>query len=173
VLAVVVLIGIAAALVRWLHRRELVDPKLVQFKLTRDACRVELRVAVFAPMFADPRSVEDRLDRVAGAYRAFALGAGNSLIPEAVGQADLRFLKPFARSYLLNLRELAGLWHLVQAEDDVPFIERTTRAGGFHCPRRSRGGTALAALECRPTQGHTVPVHLPDGLPWPRDRSAR
>jgi hypothetical protein len=143
VLAVVVLIGIAAALVRWLHRRELVDPKLVQFKLTRDACRVELRVAVFAPMFADPRSVEDRLDRVAGAYRAFALGAGNSLIPEAVGQADLRFLKPFARSYLLNLRELAGLWHLVQAEDDVPFIERTTARRRLPLPSTvARGDSA-------------------------------
>ena len=139
VLAVVVLIGIAAALVRWLHRRELVDPKLVQLKLARDACRVELRMAVFAPTFADPRSVEDRLDRVAGAYRAFALGAGNSLVPEAVGQADLRCLSPIGRGYLLNVREVAGLWHLPQAADDVPFVERTTARRRLPLAARSPG----------------------------------
>ena len=44
-----------------LSKRERVDPRLVQAKLSRDACAVELRLAVIAPDFADPDAVQARL----------------------------------------------------------------------------------------------------------------
>jgi hypothetical protein len=56
-----------------LRRRELVDPRLVQAKLSRDACAVELRLAIVAPSFAEPDAMQARLERLAAAYRPFAL----------------------------------------------------------------------------------------------------
>ena len=41
-----------------------VDPRLVQGRLSREACAVELRLAVLAPGFADPAAVQDRLGRL-------------------------------------------------------------------------------------------------------------
>ena len=74
------LIAVGVPVVRWLRRRELIDPRLVQAKLGRDACEVELRLAVFAPSFAEPSAVQARLDRIAAAYRPFTLAAGDGLI---------------------------------------------------------------------------------------------
>src|SRR5207302_8308978 len=76
--------GIVA--LRWLRRRELVDPRLVQAKLSRDACVVELRLAVVAPAFANADLVQARLDRLVAAYRPFALATGNSLVPRPVAR---------------------------------------------------------------------------------------
>src|SRR6266851_2246986 len=123
----VVIIG-SIVVLRWLRRRELVDPRLVQAKLSRDACVVELRLAVVAPAFANADLVQARLDCLVAAYRPFALATGNSLVPRPVarGADDLRVLAPLGRPTLLNVRELAGLWHLPQASDDVVFLERTT-----------------------------------------------
>src|SRR5947208_827501 len=53
-------------------RRELHDPKLVQEKLRREACRTELRLAVIAPGHARPETVQARPDRLAAAHRPFA-----------------------------------------------------------------------------------------------------
>ena len=44
-----VAIGIAIAVYLRFVRRDLHDPRLVQEKLSREACRVELRLAVIAP----------------------------------------------------------------------------------------------------------------------------
>jgi hypothetical protein len=122
-----VLVGGAVAL-RWLRRRERVDRRLVQTKLNRDACVIEVRLAVIAPIFADSEAIQARLDRLVAAHRPFALATGNSLVPRAVQRAaqDLRILAPFNRPNLLNVRELARLWHLPQAADDISFLERTT-----------------------------------------------
>jgi hypothetical protein len=123
--ALTVIVG-SIVILRWLRRRELVDPRLVQAKLSRDACTVELRLAVIAPVFADVDALGDRLDRLVAAYRPFALATGNSLVPRTVAADDLRVLSALDRPALLNVRELAGLWHLPQASDDVVFVERTT-----------------------------------------------
>ena len=53
VLAVLVLVAASIVVMRRLRRREMVDPHLVQAKLSRDACLVELRLAVIAPGLAD------------------------------------------------------------------------------------------------------------------------
>src|SRR5437660_976012 len=52
-------------------------PTPAQAKLSRDACTVELRLAVIAPDFADSDAVQARLDRLVAAYRPFALATGN------------------------------------------------------------------------------------------------
>ena len=78
-----VIVG-SIVVLRWLRKRELVDPRLVQAKLSRDACTVELRLAVIAPNFADSDAVQARLDRLVAAYRPFALATGNALVPRPV-----------------------------------------------------------------------------------------
>jgi len=160
-------IVLAFVIVRWLSRQDSVDPELVQAKISREACRVELRLAVFAPSFADPIAVTGYLDGLAAAYRPFALGSGNSLVPQSSREeTDLRVLEPLCKPYLLNLRELAGLWHLVQADDDVPFLERTTARRRLPLPATvgpgSQGDTCRIGASAH--QGHTVPVYLPNGL---------
>jgi Type IV secretory system Conjugative DNA transfer len=155
-------------ILRWLRRRDLVDPRLVQAKLSRDACAVEIRLVVIAPIFADTVAVQHRLDRLVAAYRPFALATGNSLVPRAVARADddLRILASLDRPTLLNVRELAGLWHLPQAADDIVFIERTTARRRL--PLRNTVAPGADGTGCRigvsSHQGHSVPVHLPTGL---------
>jgi hypothetical protein len=153
---------------RWLRKRELVDPRLVQAKLSRDACLVELRVAVISPIFPNPNTVQQRLDRLVAAYRPFALATGNSFIARTVAQGadDLRVLAPLDRPRLLNVRELAGLWHLPQAGDDVVFVERTTARRRLPLPDTvspSADGTGCR-IGVSSHQGRSVPVHLPTGL---------
>ena len=159
----------SVVILRWLRRRELVDPRLVQAKLSRDACMVELRLAVIAPIFADDGVVQHRLDRLVAAYRPFALATGNSLVPRRIarGADDLRVLAPLDRPSLLNVRELAGLWHLPQASDDVVFLERTTARRRLPL-RGSVAPTADGTTGCRigvsSHQHHEVPVYLPTQL---------
>src|SRR5438270_6917324 len=165
--ALALLSGSIVAL-RWLRKREAVDPRLVQAKLSREACTVELRLAVLAPSFADPTAVQDRLDRLVAAYRPFALATGNALVPHQLrrGPDDLRSLAPLDRPNLLNVRELAGLWHLPQAGDDIAFLERTTARQRL--PQRSTVAPPADGTGCRigvsSHQGHRVPVYLPTGL---------
>jgi hypothetical protein len=165
----VVLIVASIVILRWLRRRELVDPRLVQIKLSRDACMVEVRLAVIAPAIADVDALEDRLDRLATAYRPFALATGNSLVPRPVAPntSDLRVLAPLDRAMLLNVRELAGLWHLPGAHDDIVFVERTTArrrlplAGSV---ARTADGTSGCQIGVSSHQNHEVPVYLPTQL---------
>jgi hypothetical protein len=149
-------------------RRELHDPRLVHEKLKCDAWRAELRLAVVAPEHAEPAAVRARLDLLAAAYRPFAGAAGNSFIPSDLKtpMSDLRVLAPLGKGCLLNVRELAGLWHLPQAADDVPFVERTTARRRPPLPATvaagpSGEGCRIGASE---HQGHSVAVALPPGL---------
>ena len=151
----------------WLRRRELVDPRLVQAKISRPACEVELRLAVFAQSHADEAGRDARLDRIAAAFQAFSLATGNALVQQMDHRSDieLRSLEPLGRTCLLNVRELAGLWHLPQAGDDIQLVERTTARRRLPLPSTvaaSRDGTCLIGTSAH--QGHSVPVHLGDGL---------
>jgi hypothetical protein len=167
VLGTLAVIVSSIVVLRWLRKRELVDPRLVQAKLSRDACTVELRLAVIAPNFADSDAVQARLDRVVAAYRPFALATGNAFIPRPLAHIeDLRVLEAFRRPNLLNVRELAGLWHLPQAGDDVIFLERTTARRRLPLPNTvapSADG-AGCCIGVSSHQGQSVPVHLPTGL---------
>jgi hypothetical protein len=73
--------GLAIAAYLRFGRRHLHDPRLVQDKLSRDACRVELRLGVIAPGHTSSSALRERLERLAAAYRPFALAAGNSFVP--------------------------------------------------------------------------------------------
>jgi hypothetical protein len=160
-----VLGGSALGLRRWLGRTALYEPRLVAEKLSCAACLAELRLAIIAPAFAPAEAVQARLERLAAAYRPFALAAGNELVPRGVRrrELDLRDLAPLAPGgvTLLNVRELAGLWHLPQAADEVAALERTTA-------RRRLPLAATVAHGCRigvaEHQGQRVPVHLAPAL---------
>jgi hypothetical protein len=65
---------------------------------------------------------------------------------------------------MLNVQELAGLWHLVQAGDDVPFLERTTARRRLPLPATVGPGTDGCRVGVSAHQGHNVPVYLPDRL---------
>jgi hypothetical protein len=113
------------------------DMRLVQEKVSSMAYYVQIRLAIFAPEDVPRRRVEERLQRLAAGYRQFNLAAGNGLVAQSMrGNCDLRqlrFLPPRRRVPILTTRELAGLWHLPQAQADVPLLDRTTARGG--CPR--------------------------------------
>ena len=163
VLAALAALAAVLLLAHWLRRRELVDPRLVQSKLAGEACRVELRLAVFAPAFADPGAVRGRLEQLIAAFRAYGLGSGNSLSVRCLStDRDLRVLVPVRRPSLLNVRELAGLWHLPQCEDDVPFVERTTARRRLPLPATVAQARAEAAGSASPlTRTMPCPCRCP------------
>ena len=74
--------------------------------------------------------------------------------------------RPGARPCLLNMRELACLWHLPQAADDVPFVERTTARRRLPLPATVAPGPSGEGCQIgfSQHQGHNVPVVLPPGL---------
>ncbi|MBV9354312.1 MAG: hypothetical protein JO023_02175, partial [Chloroflexi bacterium] len=154
------------ALRHWLGRSTPYEPRLVADKLSCAACLAELRLAIIAPAFAPPDAALARLERLATAYRPFGLAAGNELVPRPVRrqELDLRDLAPLGgrnSAALLNVRELAALWHLPQAADEVAALERTTA-------RRRLPLAATVAYGCRvgvaAHQGQRVPVHLAPAL---------
>ena len=146
---------------RWLGHTALYEPRLVAEKLSCAACLAELRLAVIAPAFAPAETVRARLERLAAAYRPFALAAGNELVPRRVRrqELDLRNLTPLASggAALLNVRELAGLWHLPQAADEVSALERTTARRRMPLATTVAQGCRVGVAE---HQGQRVPVHL-------------
>ncbi|HZU05152.1 MAG TPA: hypothetical protein VFB73_04205, partial [Chloroflexota bacterium] len=161
---------VGAPSVVWLARRLLrppvYDPRLVQEKVSRIAFRTQLRLAVFAPREVPALEVEGRLQRVAVAYRQFNLAAGNGLEPRPLRSRDLdlRLLAPLPSRRtvaVLNTRELAGLWHLPQAQADVPLLERTTATRRLPLPFTVARGCRIGVSA---HQGRAVPVALPDEL---------
>ena len=115
----------------------------------------------------DPTVVETRLGNLVAAYRPFGLATGNRLVacPVNALDVDVRVLKPIGRSFLLNVQELAGLWHLVQATDDIPFVERTTSRRRLPLPRTvANEGENNCRIGASAHQGHEIGVWLPDGL---------
>jgi hypothetical protein len=157
----------------WLRRDQLYDSRLVQDKLSRDACLVELRLVIVAPLEADSDAMRAHLRRLAAAYQALSLASGNGLVPASPsdgGQEPLRRLEPLAgwrkRPLLLNVRELACLWHLPQAADDVALVERTTARRRLPLP--ATVGAGQDSEGCRigvaAHQLREVPVCLPPAL---------
>ena len=148
VLGTLALAAMAILIARWLGRRDLVDPQLVQAKISREACRIELRLAVFAPSFADPAAVADCLDGLAAAYQPFSLGSGNSLVPHSVRkEVDLRVLEPVAR----------------------PCCVERARARGPVAPPAGRRRRAVPGAHYRPASAATAC----DGRPGSRGDACR
>src|SRR5205814_1561051 len=98
--------------------------------------------------------------------RQFNLAAGNGLEPRPLRprDLDLRLLTPLPSrraAVVLNTRELAGLWHLPQAQADVPLLERTTATRRLPLPFTVARGCRIGVSA---HQGRVLPVALPDGL---------
>jgi hypothetical protein len=156
----------AVLLARRLLRRDIYDMRMVQDKISRIAFVTEIRLAVFAPKGAARAVIDARRDRLTAAYRQFNLAAGNALTPRRLtpGAYDLRQLDPLTakrRLPVLNTRELAGLWHLPQAQADVPLLERTGARRQLPRPFSVMRGCRIGVSA---HQGRAVPVALPDEL---------
>lgn len=166
--ACAVLVGAPGAiwLLKRLANRPIYDVELVQEKVSRIAYVSQVRLAVFAPIEAPRQDIDARLDRLAAAYRQFNLAAGNGLVPRSLDlrRRDLRGLaplQPVKTLPVLNVRELAGLWHLPQAQADVPLLERTTARRRLPLPVTVSRGCRIGVSE---HQGRSVPVALSDEL---------
>jgi hypothetical protein len=165
-------LGILAWRTGLFRGRPVYDPHFVREKISRPAHLAQLRLAVFAPRDVPRRDVQAQLDRSAAAYQQYALAAGNSLVPVRLplrpddprgrdALTALRFLPPARSMPVLNTRELAGLWHLPQAQDDVPLVERTTARERLPLPGTVARGCCIGVSA---HQGRTVPVSLPNAL---------
>ncbi|MCX6021487.1 MAG: hypothetical protein NTZ05_07115 [Chloroflexi bacterium] len=146
--------------------RPIYDVRLVQEKVSRPAYVAQVRLSVFAPLDTPAADLRARLDRLAAAYRQFNLASGNSLVPRRLDlrSLDLREIVPLPSrraASVLNTRELAGLWHLPQAQADVPLLERTTARQRLPLPVTVARGCPIGIAT---HQGRTVPVALPDEL---------
>ena len=153
-------------LIKRLSDRPIYDMRLVQEKVSRIAYVSQLRLAIFAPARAHSVEVESRLQRLAAAYRQFSLAAGNGFVPRHLDLRgyDLRSLTPLPpvrACPVLNTRELAGLWHLPQAQADMPLLERTTARQRLPLPTTVARGCRIGVST---HQGRAVPVALPDEL---------
>jgi hypothetical protein len=160
---------VAGAVWRRLSRRPLYDLALVQEKLSRPAARVELRLVVFAPANAEPRTVTDRLRDLTAVYRTYDFDRGNRLVshrlhlrPDPEALCAPRPLGKRGRLATLGSRELAALWHPLQAGDDVALVERTTARRFLPLPATVADGARLGVSE--DGLGRRVEVHLAPAL---------
>jgi hypothetical protein len=164
ILGLLVGVPVLVWLARHLRRRPIYDMRLVQEKVSRIAYRAEIRLSVIAPASAPRSEVEERLQRLSAAYRQFNLASGNGLVPRPLplesNKARTLGLRPATRvPMVLNSRELAGLWHLPQAQADVPLLERTTSRRLLPLPFSVRNGCPIGTSA---HQGRSVPVALPE-----------
>jgi hypothetical protein len=71
-----------------LSRAQLYDMDLVREKVTRIACRAEVRVAVYAPAGIQPERMKRQLERIAAVYRRFNLAAANGFVARPAIKVD-------------------------------------------------------------------------------------
>ena len=165
-LAVALLVWPAVRLARRLLHKPVYDPQLVQDKIAYPAFRCQLRLAVFAPKDAPRQQVEAHLTRLVAAYRPFHRPSGNRFQARWLPDGDLRldqarFIGSSSAHTLLNVRELAGLWHIPRVETETPLVERTAARRWLPLPYPVSHGCPVG----RSThQGRSVPVALPDDL---------
>lgn len=162
-------LGASGAFKLWqqLSDRTVVDTRLIHEKLdARVAYLMQLRLAVFAPADTPLSEMEARLSQLAASYQQFSLAAGNGLEPSPARLRghDLRELAPLPGEKgggTLTSRELAGLWHMPQAQADALLLERTTARKRLPLPGAVASGCRVGVSG---RQGHQVSVALPDDL---------
>jgi hypothetical protein len=162
VASAVVLLG-ALGLVRRLTRTTLYDMDLVREKVTRIACRAEVRLVIYAPAHCPPVALKYQLDRLAAAYRRFNLATANGLVPRSLKRHRIlpRVPDPWSSPGglpILTTLELAGLWHLPHAAADVALLQRTTARRWLPLPAAVAHGCRIGISR---HQEHQVPVAVP------------
>jgi hypothetical protein len=146
-----------------LFRTNIYDMELVREKVTRVACRTELRLVVFAPPQTPPAAVRDQLQRLSTVYRRFNLAAANGFVarrarPRPASISSTATWSPRRRWGVLTTLELAGLWHLPHAAADVALLERTTARRWLPLPAAVAEGCSIGVAR---HQGWQIPVALP------------
>src|SRR5207245_1934981 len=117
---------------------------------------------VFAPWDSEPAAVAERLAHLASAYRAYDLDRGNRLVARPLRLVDRDGLcAPVPLGGIRQLatfgtRELAALWHPVQAGDDVALLERTTARRFLPLPGSVASGARVGIAD--DGRGRRVPV---------------
>jgi hypothetical protein len=166
-LALLAVIGLSALYVAWVRvaERPLYDLELVKEKLSRPVARAELRLAVFAPDTVPLSEVRARLEHLIAAYHAYDLERGNGFVARPLVVADAADalcaatpVGPTRALATLTTRELAGVWHLVQAGNDVGLVERTTARRFLPIPETVAEGVRIGLAE--DGLGHSVAVHV-------------
>ncbi|MBV9896994.1 MAG: ATP-binding protein [Chloroflexi bacterium] len=148
--------------VRRLRRPTVYDMDLVREKVTRTACRTELRLVVFAPTEVSAAQVRLQLERFATVYRRFNLAAANGFVPHRARPDPAVLIRPEVwharRQAVLTTLELAGLWHLPHAAADVALLERTSARRWLPLPTAVAEGCPIGTAT---HQSHQVSVALP------------
>jgi hypothetical protein len=150
------------------------DPVLIKQKVNADARRVRIRLFAFGPQGAPLHS---RLQQVSAAYEQLNLEAGNQLQPTLLPGGDPTDLiadplatwnvlglnvRPWFRSVwdILNVNELAALWHLPRNELNVPGM-RVADAMQL-APTSDAFTRGMLIGHHISADGRRVPIHLPD-----------
>jgi hypothetical protein len=159
-----VLVGIPLLVgaVRRFARAAVYDMDLVREKVARTGCRAEVRLVLFAPASVSRSSVVAQLERIAAAYQRYSLAAANGFVarpvqvdPEQLALPDC--LRSRRGLPILNSLELAGVWHLPHAANDVALLERTTARRWLPLPAAVVRGCRIGLST---HQGREVPVAL-------------
>ena len=156
-------LGIAAvlgaggwALARWNRKRYAVhDNRLMKEKASRTAFEAELELTAILSEHGSEDRARELLDGVASAYAHYDNVAGARFKAGKVREAvPDRTLAPPRRGLLrsrevLDVRELAGLWHPPGARDELPLVERS----GAKVLLPAGRGTGAGALVGETTAG--------------------
>ena len=147
------------------------DPVLVREKIEPTAYRAWIRLCAIGPT---REALYERLQQVVGAYRQLNLEAGNQLDarlipltqpanitddPVASWHIAGRAFRPWgSRIPILNVNELAALWHLPRAEQPVQGMAVTDTTRLAPASAVYSQGIHIGTYE---HQGRRMPVHLP------------
>ncbi len=187
-----VVVALVIALWWWLHQaRPIYDMQLVATKLLRVGFYAQVRVIVIT---RKPQATEAHLRahlaRMELAYRQYNLASANGFFLKRVQtieasqrEAHTLFLPSQAFPYhslllqwlhggrskdVLNAREVSGMYHLPQAEADVPLVQRLPTKQIMASPeiarqmQQSTTGIPPVYLGTSTQRGHTVQVFLPE-----------
>ncbi len=132
-LGIAAVLGVGGwALARWNRKRYAVhDNRLMKEKASRTAFEAELELTAILSEHGSEDRARELLDGVASAYAHYDNVAGARFKAGKVRETvPDRTLAPPRRGFLrsrevLDVRELAGLWHPPGARDELPLVERS------------------------------------------------
>ncbi len=167
-LGIAAVLGVGGwALARWNRKRYAVhDTRLMKEKASRTAFEAELELIAILSEHGSEDRAHELLDGVASAYAHYDNVAGARFKAGKVREAvPDRTLAPPRRGFLrsrevLDVRELAGLWHPPGARDELPLVERS----GAKVLLPSAGGTGAGALVGQTTAGKRREIRFSEDL---------